>query len=72
MATAHTLSLATGATMSRRKLGEKEIRKKGLDIKFRISHTVVHDTTDSTGPTAVARSNPTDRVLSSLARTSLR
>jgi hypothetical protein len=50
--------------MSRRKLGEKQTLKKGLDIKFRMSHTPVHATTRPTAPTPAG--------LSSVARTSLR
>jgi hypothetical protein len=57
--------------MSRRKLGEKQIWKKGLDIEFRISHTFVHDAS-STGPAAAAKPYAAAEALSSVARTSLR
>ncbi len=42
--------------MSRRKLGEKQTLKKGFDIKFRISHTPVHDAR-TTRPTPAANAN---------------
>jgi len=43
--------------MSRRKLGEKQTLKKWIDIKFRISHTPVHDTNTTTRPTSAANAN---------------
>jgi len=45
--------------MSRRKLGEKQTLKKWIDIKFRISHTPVHDTNTTTRPTSAANADAT-------------
>jgi hypothetical protein len=44
--------------MSRRKLGEKQTFK-GLDIKFRITHTRAHDTTSRTDPTGATDADAT-------------
>lgn len=45
--------------MSRRKLGEKQTLTKGLDIKFKISQTAVHDTDTTTRPTSAANADAT-------------